>query len=72
MDTAGITDQRKQIPVGVTELSGPIHIPIGLTIEPGNLNNQTHFKMRCQQIQPAVNGSLVIFDTGANRIDHTR
>jgi hypothetical protein len=53
MDTVGITYPRKQIPVGVTEGSGPIQIPIGMTIEPGNLNNQTHFKKRYQQIQPA-------------------
>lgn len=71
MDTVGITDPIKQIIVGVTELSGPIHIPIGMTIEPGNFNNQTHFKKRYQLIQPAVNGSLVIFDTGANRIANT-
>jgi len=30
MDTAGITNPIKQITVGVTELSGPIHIPIGM------------------------------------------
>jgi transposase len=42
-----------------------------MIIEPGNLIYQTHFKKRYQQIQPAVNGSLVIFDTGAIRIADT-
>jgi len=35
---------KKQITVGLTELSDPINIPIGMTIEPGNLNDQSHFK----------------------------
>ncbi len=48
-----------------------ILILIGMIIEPGNLIYQTHFKKRYQQIQPAVNGSLVIFDTGAIRIADT-
>ena len=40
--TAVITVQiKKQITVGVTELSDPINILIGMTIEPGNLNYQS-------------------------------
>ncbi|KAF5083103.1 IS1634 family transposase ISMac23 [anaerobic digester metagenome] len=69
MDTAGITDQRKQIPVGVIELSGPKNNPIGMTIEPGNHTDQTHFKnSRYSRLREV---SLVIFDKGANRIANT-
>lgn len=35
---------QKQITVGVTDIFDPINIPIGMTIKPGNLNDQTHFK----------------------------
>ena len=62
-----------QIPVGVTELSDPINIPIGMTIEPGNLNDQTHFKKTYQQSNNRLReGSLVIFDKGANSVVNTQ
>lgn len=35
---------KKQITLGITELADPINIPIGLTIEPGNTNDQKHFE----------------------------
>ena len=74
MGTAGIIGQiKKQITVGVTELSNPINIPIGMTIEPGNLNDQTHFKKTYKQSNNRLReGSLVIFDKGANSIANTQ
>ena len=54
---------KKQITVGVTELADPINVPIGMTIEPGNLNDQTHFKKTYRQSSNRLReGSLVIFD----------
>jgi len=63
---------KKQITLGVTELAEPINIPIGLTIEPGNTNDQTHFnKTYCQVRNRLKTESLVIFDKGANSIKNT-
>jgi len=59
MDTAGITD--------------PINIPIGMTIEPGNLNDQTHFKKTYGQSRNLLRkGSLVIFDKRVNSVTNTQ
>lgn len=64
---------KKQITLGVTELADPINIPIGMTIEPGNLNDQTHFKKTYQQSSGRLReGSLVIFDKGANSVANTQ
>ncbi len=63
---------KKQITVGVSELADPINIPIGLTVEPGNLNDQSHFKKTYQQLNGRLReGSLVIFDKGANSVANT-
>jgi len=53
---------KKQITVGVTELADPINVPIGMTIEPGNLNDQTHFKKTYRQ------SIGVSFKLGGNRM----
>ena len=64
---------KKQITVGVTEISDPINIPIRMTIEPGNLNDQTHFKKIYRQSRNRLReGSLVIFDKGANSVAITQ
>ncbi len=64
---------KKQITVGVTELADPINVPIGLTIEPGNLNDQTHFKKTYLQSSGRLReDSLVIFDKGANSVANTQ
>ncbi len=64
---------KKQITVGVTELADPINVPIGMTIEPGNLNDQTHFKKTYRQSRDRLReGSLVIFDKGANSVANTQ
>jgi len=60
---------KKQITVGVSELADPINIPIGLTIEPGNTNDQIHFLKTYSQVAGKLKSdSLVIFDKGANSI----
>lgn len=58
---------KKQVTFGVAELANPINIPIGLSIEKGNVNDQEHFKKTFAQIQKIVKeNSLIIFDKGAN------
>jgi transposase len=60
---------KKQITIGVTELADPINIPIGMTIEPGNLNDQMHFRKTYLQSRGKLReGSLVTFDKGANSV----
>jgi transposase len=63
---------KKQITLGITELADPINIPIGLTIEPGNTNDQKHFEKTYLQVKDRLQrDSLVIFDKGANSITNT-
>lgn len=58
---------KKQITFGITELCSPINIPIGLTIDKGNVNDQTHFQTTFEQVKDKLKlGSKVIFDKGAN------
>ncbi|MBU0471787.1 MAG: IS1634 family transposase [Nanoarchaeota archaeon] len=62
---------KKQITFGVSELRKPINIPIGLTIAPGNVNDQTHFQTTFEQVSSCLRkNSLVIFDKGANGKDN--
>lgn len=59
---------KKQITVGLTELANPINVPIGLTINPGNINDQVHFNDTYGQVKDKLRpGSLIVFDQGANR-----
>jgi transposase len=63
---------KKQITIGISELADPINLPIGITVEKGNLNDQTHFKKTYYQINKRLRkGSLVVFDKGANSIGNT-
>lgn len=58
---------KKQITVGVGELTEPINVPIGLTVNKGNLHDTRHFVDTYQQIKRKLkSGSLVIFDKGAH------
>jgi transposase len=62
---------KKQITIGISELADPINIPIGITVEQGNLNDQTHFKKTYHQVNKRLRkDSLVVFDKGANSIDN--
>ena len=64
---------KKQITIGISELSDPINIPIGLTVEQGNVNDQKHFKETYQQISKRLRkNSLVVFDKGANSIGNIK
>ena len=62
---------KKQITVGISQLCGPINIPIGLTVQTGNTNDQTHFKKTflqvCDHLKP---DSRVVFDKGAQSKDN--
>jgi transposase len=58
---------KKQITVGISELAGPINIPVGITINKGNLNDMKHFPETYNQVKDRLKpGSLIIFDKGAN------
>jgi transposase len=62
---------KKQITVGISQLRSPVGVPIGLTIEAGNVNDQTHFKKTFEQVAPVLKkSSLVVFDKGANSEDN--
>lgn len=63
---------KKQITLGIAELASPINIPYGLTIQPGNLNDQTHFKKTYEQIKPHLrDDSRIVFDKGGQSKDNT-
>ncbi|MDD5617437.1 MAG: transposase [Candidatus Methanoperedens sp.] len=58
---------KKQITVGISELAGPINVPIGITVNNGNLNDMKHFNDTYQQIKDRLKpGSLIVFDKGAH------
>ncbi len=59
---------KKQITMGISELSSPINIPIGMTVRKGNVNDQVHFDDTFDQVKDRLReGSMVVFDQGANR-----
>ena len=59
---------KKQITVGMSELSKPINVPIGMTVREGNINDQVHFVDTFEQVKDHLNeGSIVVMDQGANR-----
>ena len=58
---------KKQITVGISELAGPINVPIGITVNKGNLNDMKHFNDTYQQVKDRLKpGSRVTFDKGAH------
>jgi transposase len=58
---------KTQITVGLCELASPINIPIGLTIKPGNTNDQKHFQDTFNQVKSKLKpDSLITYDKGAN------
>lgn len=62
---------KKQVTFGIAELASPINIPIGLTINPGNLNDQNHFTDTFNQVKDKLRpDSRIIFDKGANSKDN--
>jgi len=58
---------KKQVTFGISELRKPINIPIGLSIAPGNVNDQKHFQTTFDQVKGCLRkDSNIIFDKGAN------
>ena len=56
---------RPQITIGLAQ-DERSQIPVGLTIQPGNMNDQTHFKHTYHQIKQGLRtGSVLVFDAGA-------
>jgi len=61
---------KKQVTFGISELRTPINIPIGLTVQKGNVNDQTHFQKTFNQIKDRLKPkSRIVFDKGANSKD---
>ncbi|MDR7667333.1 transposase, partial [Methanosarcina sp. Z-7115] len=62
-----------QITVGVSELKKPINIPIGITVNRGNVLDLQHFPDTYNQVKSRLKeGSLIIFDKGANTVDNIK
>jgi len=58
---------KKQIVIGVAELANPYHIPIGLTVKPGNINDMSHFASTLVSISKWLKkDSLIVCDKGVN------
>ena len=56
---------KKQVTYGIAEIGSPVNVPIGLTIMPGNTNDQSHFMKTFRQVEPCLRqGSLLTFDKG--------
>ena len=59
---------RPQVTIGLAQ-DQHSQLPVGLSIQPGNINDQTHFKITYQQIKPGLRtGSVLVFDAGATGI----
>src|SRR3989338_3947019 len=50
----GHRPDKKQITVGISQLRAPMNLPIGLTVQSGNVNDQKHFKSTFQQVCPIL------------------
>src|SRR3989344_4488606 len=67
----GHRPDKKQITVGISQLLAPMNIPIGLTVQPGNINDQTHFKPTFLQVCPTIKeNSRIVFDKGGQSKDN--
>jgi transposase len=62
-----------QITVGVSELKKPINIPIGITVNRGNVLDLQHFPDTYNQVKSRLKeGSLIVFDKGANTVGNIK
>src|SRR3989338_5135407 len=62
---------KKKITVGISQLRAPMNIPIGLTVQPCNINDQTHFKPTFLQVCPTIKeNSRIVFDKGGQSKDN--
>lgn len=67
----GHRPDKKQITVGISQLRDPMNIPIGLTVQPGNINDQTHFKQTFLQVCSVLKeNSRIVFDKGGQSKDN--
>ena len=67
----GHRPDKKQITVGISQLSAPMNIPIGLTVQSGNINDQTHFKSTFLQACSILKeNSRIVFDKGGQSKDN--
>jgi transposase len=56
---------RPQVTIGLAQ-DQRSQLPVGLSIQPGNINDQTHFKKTYEQIKTGLRtGSCLVFDAGA-------
>ena len=63
--------EERQFTLGAAQLAPPYDVPIGLTVEAGNMNDQTHMGITYRQVSRLLApGSLVVFDRGANDKDN--
>jgi transposase len=59
---------RPQVTIGLAQ-DQHSQLPVGLSIQPGNINDQNHFKITYQQIKSGLRtGSVLVFDAGATGI----
>jgi transposase len=57
---------RPQVTIGVAQ-DEQSKLPVGMSILPGNINDQTHFKTTYKQIKPYLRkGAVMVFDAGAS------
>lgn len=57
---------KKQINIGISEISEPINVPIGITVSRGNVPDVKHFEETYNQIRERLKpGSRIVFDKGA-------
>jgi transposase len=62
---------KKQVTVGISQLRAPMNIPVGLTIQAGNVNDQTHFKKTFLQVCGKLKeNSMIVFDKGSQSKDN--
>jgi len=67
----GHRPDKKQITIGISQLSAPMNIPVGLTVQSGNINDQTHFKSTFEQVCPILKeNSRIVFDKGGQSKDN--
>jgi len=58
---------KKQVTLGLAELAHPINVPIGLTVNKGNVCDVRHFTDTYRQIKPYLReDSRIVFDKGAH------
>jgi len=58
---------KKQLTLGLAELAHPINVPVGFTVNPGNMADVRHFTETYEQVRPwSCEGSLFVFDKGAH------